>query len=278
VVNEARFGMNRVYQYLGSGECEAGVGPDTSYFHTGAQSCGFPQIQIQGFQFLGGNQNFPKLQGPDYTFQVLDDLSFTRGKHAFKFGAEVRRMQYHGGTFRFGKGNIAFRGSGSGIVFNPNFGAAKLFVSDCTITNNGSSGISGGIVIKPGSGAQADVTINRTQIENNFFGIIADGTGGGSINGVVRDSVVSGNVNFGIVTSTSSASVILLIDNTTVTNNNYGLVAVGAGAGMVASKSNIMFNTTGLYTATGGLLGSYKNNNVGGNATDGAFNIFAGQQ
>src|SRR5713101_6765946 len=111
LVNEARFGMNRVYQFLGTGECEAGVGPDTSYLHTGAQSCGFPQIQIQGFQFLGGNQNFPKLQGPDYTFQFLDDVSYTRGKHAFKFGAEFRRMKYHGGTFRYGKGNIAFRSS-----------------------------------------------------------------------------------------------------------------------------------------------------------------------
>jgi hypothetical protein len=150
VVNEARFGMNRVYQYLGTGECEPGVGPDTSYLHTGAQSCGFPQIQIQGFQFLGGNQNFPKLQGPDYTYQVLDDLSFTRGKHAFKFGAEVRRMQYHGGTFRFGKGNIAFRGSGSGataqtalqsfIAGTPFRGS--LFVGDpvVTITDWGYSG------------------------------------------------------------------------------------------------------------------------------------------
>jgi hypothetical protein len=31
LVNEARFGMNRVYQFLGSGECAAGVGPDVSY-------------------------------------------------------------------------------------------------------------------------------------------------------------------------------------------------------------------------------------------------------
>src|SRR5712692_5621191 len=111
LVNEARFGMNRVRQFLGSGECAAGVGPDTSYLHTGAQSCGFPQISIQGFAFLGGNSNFPKLQGPDYTYQFLDDVSYTRGKHAFKFGAELRRMQYHGGTFRYGKGNIAFRSS-----------------------------------------------------------------------------------------------------------------------------------------------------------------------
>ena len=113
LVNEARFGMNRVYQFLGSGECAAGVGPDVSYLHTGAQSCGFPQVAIQGFASLGGVSAFPKLQGPDYTFQFLDDVSYTRGKHAFKFGAEFRRMKYHGGTFRFGKGNIAFRSSGS---------------------------------------------------------------------------------------------------------------------------------------------------------------------
>jgi hypothetical protein len=109
LLNEARFGMNRVYQYLGSAECAAGVGPDTSYLHTGAQSCGFPQIAIQGFFSLGGNSNFPKLQGPDYTFQFLDDVSYTRGKHALKFGGEFRRMKYHGGTYRLGKGNISFR-------------------------------------------------------------------------------------------------------------------------------------------------------------------------
>jgi outer membrane receptor protein involved in Fe transport len=111
LVNEVRFGMNRVYQFLGSGECQAGVGPDTSYLHTGAQSCGFPQIVITGFTSLGGNSNFPKLQGPDNTFQFLDDVSYNRGKHAFKFGAEFRRMKYHGGTFRYGKGNIVFRSS-----------------------------------------------------------------------------------------------------------------------------------------------------------------------
>jgi hypothetical protein len=117
LVNEARFGMNRVAQFLGSAECAAGVGPDTSYLHTGAQSCGFPQISIQGFFALGGNANFPKLQGPDYTYQLLDDVSYTRGKHAFKFGAELRRMQYHGGTFRLGKGMI---------VFGPSTGASAL--------------------------------------------------------------------------------------------------------------------------------------------------------
>src|SRR5207249_4745439 len=65
------------------------------------------------------------------------------------------------------------RGSGNGIEFAPT-GAAKLFVTDSHIINNGSSGITGGIVIKPASGIQANVTIERTRIENNFFGLIAD--------------------------------------------------------------------------------------------------------
>ncbi len=146
LVNEARFGMNRVYQFLGSGECAAGVGPDTGYLHTGAQSCGFPQIAIQGFTSLGGNSNFPKLQGPDYTFQFLDDVSYTSGKHAFKFGAEFRRMKYHGGTFRYGKGNIAFRSSPGTTALQSFISGApfrgSLFVGDpvVNVTDFGYSG------------------------------------------------------------------------------------------------------------------------------------------
>ncbi len=146
LVNEARFGMNRVRQFLGSGECTAGVGPDTSYFQTGAQSCGFPQLAIQGFTNMGGNSNFPKLQGPDYTYQFLDDVSWTRGKHAFKVGAELRHMQYHGGTFRYGKGQIVFS-SGTGATALQNFisgtpARGSLLVGDpvVTITDWGYSG------------------------------------------------------------------------------------------------------------------------------------------
>jgi|ERR1700674_3009740 len=197
----------------------------------------------------------------------------------FSFGSLNGVITFNGaGVLHLHKVKISnMRGDSSGVLFNPT-GAAKLFVSDSTIADNGSTGLGGGIVVKPASGIRADVTIDRTRIENNFFGIIADGTAGGTIRGVVRDSVVAGNANFGIVTSTTTAGVILLVDNTTVTNNNYGLVAVGTGAGMVVSKSNILFNNIGLYAATGGLLASYRNNNLGGNTTDGAFTLFAGQQ
>jgi len=170
-----------------------------------------------------------------------------------------------------------FKGNCSGINFAPT-GAAKLFISDSTVTNNGGFGITSGILIKPASGVHADVTIDRTRIENNLFGILADGTGGGTVNGVVSDSVVSGNVNFGITASGSGTSVVLLVESTKIAGNTYGLVAVGAGAVMAVGKSSIMFNGTGLYTASGGAIGSFKNNNLGVNGTDGTFTAVAAQQ
>jgi hypothetical protein len=176
--------------------------------------------------------------------------------------------------------NCTLIGSGGfGIQFIPN-GAAKLFVSDSHITENGSSGINAGILIQPTSGVTANVTIERTRIENNFFGIIADGTGGGIIRGVVRDSVISGNVNNGITAATSGAgAAVLSVQNTNVSGNNFGLAASGANAGMLVTQSNIVLNNTGLFTSAGGVLLSYKDNKVNGNTTtDGTFTGPVGQQ
>jgi hypothetical protein len=155
LVNEAKFGINRVNQISTSGDCSAIGQPDTSYLHTGAQSCGFPQVSISGFSSLGCCSNFPKIQGPDHTYEFIDDASWTRGKHALKFGGEFRRMVYNGGTYRAGKGTFTFRANGAtnalqtfiqgapfrGVNFvgNPNvsisdWGYAGFFQDDWRIT------------------------------------------------------------------------------------------------------------------------------------------------
>jgi hypothetical protein len=113
IINEAKFGMNRVNQVSTSGDCSQIGQPDVSYLHTGAQSCGFPQLSISGFSALGCCANFPKIQGPDYTFEFIDGLSWTHGKHALKFGTEIRRMSFNGGTYRAGKGSFTFRANGA---------------------------------------------------------------------------------------------------------------------------------------------------------------------
>lgn len=70
---------------------------------------GIPDINIPGvFTELGSFHNFPKIVGPDKVYDVIDQVSYLRGKHAFKFGGEVRRDLVHQATFRAGRGRVFF--------------------------------------------------------------------------------------------------------------------------------------------------------------------------
>ncbi len=156
------------------------------------------------------------------------------------------------------------------LSFAPN-GFAELFVTDSDFYRMGTSAISAGINIRPTSGVTAQVTIERSQFQNNRFGIVADGNGGGIIRGVVRDSVIAGNVNNGITVSTTSSNVVFSVDSCTISGNNFGLVAAGSSAGMLVGRSVISANNTGLSTSSGGVLLSYGNNSVNGNNAGEAF-------
>jgi hypothetical protein len=164
-----------------------------------------------------------------------------------------------------------------GIKFEPSMGSSQLFVSNTTIGNNGSMTLSNtggsGIDIVPAAGAQANVSISLSQIEGNVFGIIADGLAGGTIRGLVKDSVVSGNSQNGITVSSNGANDVVMVDGTAVSENgNNGLVAGGSGAGMLVSNTDVFSNGGGLYTTGGGTLFSYGNNSVNGNnGNDGSF-------
>lgn len=70
---------------------------------------GIPDIRVPGvFSQLGSFHNFPKIVGPDKVTDFIDQVSYLRGKHAFKFGGEIRRDQVHQATFRAGRGRIKF--------------------------------------------------------------------------------------------------------------------------------------------------------------------------
>jgi hypothetical protein len=173
-----------------------------------------------------------------------------------------------------------------GIEFAPSTGPSQLFVTNTVISDNGNTGadsafgFTGGILILPASGVQANVNITRSKIQGNIFGIIADGTQGGSIRGVVKDSVVSGNIQNGITASSSGSSVVLMVEGTDASSNgNHGLVAGGSGAGMLVRTTSVFNNGGGLYTTSGGTLYSYGNNKVNGNnGNDGSFTGTVSQQ
>jgi hypothetical protein len=85
---------------------------------------GIPNIRIPGFTELGAFHNFPKIVGPDKVYDFIDQVSYLRGKHAFKFGGELRRDLVHQATFRAGRGRVRFNSLEdflSGTVHNVSF-------------------------------------------------------------------------------------------------------------------------------------------------------------
>jgi hypothetical protein len=118
-VNEARFGYNRLYQPTFVGDHNV---PASQYgLNTGVTNPlygGLPRIQIADFyvfpQELGGF-NWPKVQGPDTRFQFVDHVSYTRGSHAIRFGAELHRDAFAGAGYGGARGRIKF-GLGGGTL------------------------------------------------------------------------------------------------------------------------------------------------------------------
>ncbi len=130
----------------------------------------------------------------------------------------------------------------------------------------------------PASGVSVSVAIERTRIENNRFGIFFDGTAGGTIRGIVNDSVASGNVLNGISVNTSGANVGLMVDNTAVSGNSNGLAVGGAGGLILARRSSITANNLGLSVGSSGTIVTYRDNTLNNNTTDGAFSFALGTQ
>lgn len=226
-------------------DCEAAHGSSFNTF--GISTAATDTVVLRGLDFdaVGATQN-----------NTCDSLGLI-----YDTGAGVLHLQ---------KMKLNHWTGGCAVSFIPT-GPASLTVSDSDITDNGNSGTKAAVYIKPASGVQASVVIDHSRIQNNYFGIIADGTAGGTIRATISNSVVSGNTEDGIAATSSGSAVWLVVDQSEVAGNAYGLAAGGSGAEIVARNTHVFSNNVGLYTHNGGTLYSYGNNSVNGNATNGAF-------
>ncbi len=118
--NEARLGYNRLYQPTFTADHNL---PASSYgMNTGVTNPlygGLPIIAIFGGYNLPntlGGFVWPKVQGPDTRIQLVDHVSYTRGKHALKFGGELHRDSFSGGAYAGGRGRLKFLGGGAFIT------------------------------------------------------------------------------------------------------------------------------------------------------------------
>jgi hypothetical protein len=111
-VNEARFGYNRLYQPTLPGDLNtpaSSYGLDTGV--SGPFTGGLPRIGFGGFFFPGlGGFKWPKFQGPDSITQFVDHVSYTAGKHSFKFGGDLHRNQVTNAAYGNSRGSITFLG------------------------------------------------------------------------------------------------------------------------------------------------------------------------
>jgi hypothetical protein len=158
--------------------------------------------------------------------------------------------------------------SGIGIQFAPST-SALLFVSNTIVAHNKTNGIQ----IQAVGAISVRASLVRVQAVQNQSGIGISGTGGtgGGITVEIKDSVLAGNSNTGVVAATPAggAQLNVMIDNTALTGNlTVGAQADGAAAAVRISQNTIMGNVTGLLQANGALLQSLGNNAVTGNGTD----------
>src|SRR5579864_4600618 len=119
-VNEARLGY--VYDNKANLAVDHNIPASAYGINTGVtdpQRFGMPQINVTPFNSLGGGVNWPKFQGPDSVWQGSDFVSYLRGKHALKFGGEIRRGSVNEGSFRGSKGQIFFNGGAAFCVPQP---------------------------------------------------------------------------------------------------------------------------------------------------------------
>ena len=165
--------------------------------------------------------------------------------------------------------------TGVGIMFAPPAGVtAKLHVTDSIISNNGLAASGGGIIIQPSGSGSARVVIERSHVENNTYGIFANGTGStGVIIVHIKDSVVANNVFNGIsaYTAAGQSTVSVTVDrSSSLLNGADGILAQGSPAYVLLNNSTVLSNITGLHSISGGNILSYQNNQLTGNATDGS--------
>jgi hypothetical protein len=264
-LNSGSFGGVQIFQPI-TINCEGAVSTASSIY-VGIDG---GDVVLRGLDFDGTGANFTNPCG--YT-----GTSATSSAMVVFFGAGTLHLQ------RVKINNLS--GAGCGVQYIANSSALApvnaLDIADSDITGIGTSGTAAGVYIALSSTFQCNVTIENSRVNANYFGIIVDGTSGGSIRGVVKNSVVSGNVQNGITVSSKGASDVLLIDGTAVSaNNNHGLVAGGSGAGMLVRNTSVFNNSGGgLFTENGGALFSYGNNSVNGNnGHDGTFTGTVAQQ
>lgn len=119
LVNEFRFGYSGFYDNYGTELAnkrdpikEFGIG----FIDPAPAAWGTPGVSITGFSGFGDDVNGPFVVH-DHTFQWVENVSWTHGTHAVKFGAEIRRDRFNQVGNQNARGVLTVQNQATGYGF-----------------------------------------------------------------------------------------------------------------------------------------------------------------
>lgn len=140
LINDFRFGYA---YYLGTKEAQniqSGFLESLGITRApGATNDGIPAINVPGYADMGDSDIFQPQIRRNHTFQFTDNLAWVKGRHTWKFGADVRRYRLFYLVEDFGQGIFSFSdgfGSASGTAFS-DFLLGRPFLSFAQAGNSG---------------------------------------------------------------------------------------------------------------------------------------------
>jgi hypothetical protein len=114
VVNDLRIGVNRLVQPRVQQDVTADFpGLPGAFLGYLANNTGVPHTSVTGYSTLGGATNLPS-ERDDTTYQFIETLLWTKGKHSFKFGGDYRKFLSTNLQTSNGRGSLSFTGSAPG--------------------------------------------------------------------------------------------------------------------------------------------------------------------
>jgi hypothetical protein len=154
----------------------------------------------------------------------------------------------------------------AGVLIKSTTASSTFVITRTTLFNNGNGVNGGGISVQPTVNVQG--TIDRVVANRNSFGVVLNGTLGGSYNVNVRDSVLSANIQAGFSASSGAVVTQAMLTRVAAVNNGTGIQATGSPTLRVGASE-----ITGNGTGVSGTVGSYGTNQLNNNGSDGTLTI-----
>lgn len=121
LINEVRLGFNRVYSQDTSPTLNQDYPRQLGI--PGVPQDNFPRINITGFSSIGNDRSRPALLRMT-AYQLVDNVTFTSGRHYWKFGADIRRSYMNNYNPTNASGEFSFGPLQTGLTGNNRTGDA----------------------------------------------------------------------------------------------------------------------------------------------------------